>query len=78
MGLVVGVLIAVLLFVVLSFVGTMFNTAMQANAGSGTSPLLWVIVLFIAFLSAFVGNMIVAGAYSLFFSKKYYDSSKMF
>ncbi|NOZ43672.1 MAG: hypothetical protein GXP45_00600 [bacterium] len=40
--------------------------------------MLWIIVLFIGFLSSFIGNMIVAGAYSLFYSKKYYNSSKMF
>jgi len=77
-GLVVGVLIAVLLFVVLSFVGTMFSEAIQWGAWFQSNPLLWIIVLFIGFLSSFIGNMIVAGAYSLFYSKKYYNSSKMF
>ncbi len=70
-GLIVGVLIAVLLFVVLSFIGTMFTDAIQWGTWFTGNPLLWIIVLFIGFLSAFIGNMIVAWAYSVFFSKKY-------
>ena len=77
-GLVVGLLIATLLFVTLSFIGTMFQGAMQGGANFKANPLLRIIVLFIGFLSSFIGNMIVAGAYSVFFSKKYYDSGKMF
>jgi len=76
--LVVWILIAVLLFVVLSFIGTIFDSAIQWWTWFKSNPLLWIIILFIGFLSSFIGNIIVWWAYSVFFNKKYYDSSKMF
>jgi len=77
-GLVVWILIAGLLFVILSFVGGMFTDAIQQQWPQiSVNPLLWLILLFIWFLSSFIGNMIVSGVYSLFFGKKYYDLSKM-
>jgi len=78
-GFIVGVVIAALLFVVLSFVWSMFTESIQQQGPwSSINPLLRVILLFIGFLSSFIGNMIIAGMYNLFFNKKYYDISKMF
>jgi len=77
-GLAIGGIIAALLFVVMSFVGTMFTSAFgqQSQEVASANPLLPIILLFIGFLSTFIGNIAVAGAYSLFYSKKYYDISK--
>lgn len=79
-GLVLGVLIAFLIFLILTFVGSIFTEALAGGGGSltETNPLLPLILIMIAFVSTFIGNMIVAGLYSLFYSRKYYDSSKMF
>lgn len=80
MGLVIGGIIAALLFVVVSFIGGMFTTALgeQSAEFASVNPLLPIILLFIGFISTFVGNISVAGVYSLFYSKKYYDVTKMF
>jgi len=76
---IVWVVIAALLFVVLSFVWSMFTESIQQQGPwFSVNPLLWVILLFIWFLSSFIWNMIIAGMYNLFFNKKYYDISKMF
>jgi len=78
LGFVVGAVISGLLLVVLTFVGTIFTDAVQQQSNNVSNPLLPLLLLFIWFLGSFIGNMIVAWAYSLFFSKKYYNSSKMF
>ena len=77
-GLLVGGVIAALLFVILSFMGGMFTSAFGAQAGSTVNPLLSLVLLFIGFLSTFIGNIAVGGVYSLFYNKKYYNTSKMF
>jgi len=69
--------IAALLFVILSFMGGMFTSAF-GQAGSTVNPLLSLVLLFIGFLSTFIGNIAVGGLYSLFYSRKYYTTSKMF
>jgi hypothetical protein len=58
--------------------GGMFTSAFGAQAGSTVNPLLSLVLLFIGFLSTFIGNIAVGGVYSLFFNKKYYNTSKMF
>lgn len=81
MGLLIGGVISALLFVVLSFMSSMFTAAMGQQTGgldTSASPLLPFILLFIGFISTFIGNLAVGGVYSLFFSRKYYDASKMF
>lgn len=80
MGLVIGGIIAALLFIVVSFIGSMFTSALGAQTAefSSANPLLPLILLFIGFISTFIGNIAVAGVYSLFYSKKYYDVTKMF
>ena len=61
-GLVIGGIIAALLFIVVSFIGNMFTTALGQQAGefSVTNPLLPLILLFIGFISTFIGNIAVA------------------
>jgi hypothetical protein len=79
-GLAIGGIIAALLFVVVSFIGSMFTSALGQGTGelSAVNPLLPIILLFIGFISTFIGNIAVAGVYNLFYSKKYYDVTKMF
>lgn len=77
-GLIIGGIIAALLFVILSFMGGMFTTAFWAQTGTTVNPMLSLILLFIGFLSTFIGNIGVGGIYSLFYSRKYYNTSKMF
>ncbi|AHB41690.1 hypothetical protein P148_SR1C00001G0902 [candidate division SR1 bacterium RAAC1_SR1_1] len=78
-GLIIGGVIAALLFIVTTFIGTMLTSAIsQTGAGSSPNPMLSIILLFIGFLSTFIGNISVAGIYNLFFSKKYYDGTKTF
>jgi len=76
--LVIGGVIAALLFIILSFVGSMFTDALQQSTVSfQTNPLLPLLLLFIGFLWSFVGNIAVGLVYGLFFGKKYYNTSKM-
>ena len=77
-GLAIWGVISALLFVVMSFMGSMFSSALgqQSQEVATANPLLPIILLFIGFLSTFIGNIAVAGAYSLFYSKRYYDISK--
>jgi hypothetical protein len=77
-GILIGGVIAALLFVILSFMGGMFTSAFGAQAGATVNPLLSLILLFIGFLSTFIGNIAVGGVYNLFYNKKYYNTSKMF
>lgn len=77
-GILIGGVIAALLFVILSFMGGMFTSAFGQQAGSNVNPLLSLVLLFIGFLSTFIGNIGVGGIYNLFFNRKYYNTSKMF
>lgn len=76
-GLLIWVLISFLLFLLLSFLGSIFTDALQASEFVTPSPLLPLFMLFIGFLVTVIGNMIVAGLYNLFYSTVYYDSTKM-
>jgi len=77
-GILIGGVIAALLFVILSFMGGMFTSAFGQQAGATVNPMLSLILLFIWFLSTFIGNIAVGGIYSLFYNRKYYNTSKMF
>lgn len=77
-GILIWGVIAALLFVILSFIGGMFTTAFWAQLGTTVNPMLSLILLFIGFLSTFIGNIGIGGIYSLFYSRKYYNTSKMF
>jgi hypothetical protein len=63
----IGTVIAFVIFMILTLLG---------REQLVTNPLLPLILLLIAFLTTFVGNMAVAGTYTLFFSQKYYDLNK--
>lgn len=77
-GLILWWLIAALLFIVTTFIGSMLTSALNQWAGTSSNPMLSIILLFIWFLSTFIGNIAVAWVYNLFFSKKYYDGVKTF
>jgi len=71
--------ISTILFITLSFAWKMFVDAFQQTGDIvRANPILPFLLLFIGFLWTFIWNIWVAGAYNLFFSKKYYDISKMF
>ncbi len=70
--------ISALLFIVTTFVGGMLTSAMSESASVTANPMLSIILLFIGFISTFIGNISIAWVYNLFFSKKYYDGSKTF
>lgn len=74
-----GVITAVL-FMITTFVAQMFSSAMNGAGTGGTTsnPILSIILLVIWFISTFLGNFAVAGAYNLFFSKKYINGSKVY
>lgn len=78
-GLIIGWIISAILFITLSFAWTMFvNAFQQTGEMVRANPILPFLLLFIWFLWTFIWNIWVAWAYNLFFSKKYYDISKMF
>ncbi len=75
--LMIGVLIAFLLFLLLSFLGSIFTDALQIGDFVWPSPLLPLFMLFIGFLITVIGNIIVAALYNVFYSQVYYHSTKM-
>lgn len=79
-GLAIGWIIAALLFVIISFMSSMFTDILQQQQSefTKTNPLLSLVLLFVGFISSFIWNIAVAGIYNLFYGKRYYDSSKMF
>ncbi|MDP2670426.1 MAG: hypothetical protein Q8O99_05925 [bacterium] len=80
LGLIVGVFISFLVFLILLLVGGIVQEALASKiiGADGTNPLLPLILLVIAFLGTFIGCVIMAGIYNLIFTEKYYDMSKMF
>jgi hypothetical protein len=81
-GLGIWWVITAVLFMITTFVWGMFSSAMIWT-GAGTSwttsnPILSIILLFIGFISTFIGNLAVAGMYNLFFSRKYINGSKVY
>ncbi|MEI6426345.1 MAG: hypothetical protein WCO66_03260 [Candidatus Absconditabacteria bacterium] len=80
LGLGIGGIITAVLFMITTFVGGMFSSAMSGagTAGTTSNPILSIILLFIGFISTFIGNLAVAGIYNLFFSRKYINGSKIY
>jgi len=76
-GLLIGILISFMLFLLLSFLGSIFTDALQISEFVSPSPLLPLFMLFIGFLVTVIGNMIVSALYNLFYSEVYYDATKM-
>jgi hypothetical protein len=79
-GLMVWSMIALLLFLVVSFSGSLLTQAIQEQAAefASSNPLLPLMLLFIGFIVTFIGNGIITGLYNLFYNQKYYDATKMF
>lgn len=80
LGLIVGIFIAFLVFVILLLVGGVVQEALAERiiGGDWINPLLPLILLVVAFLGTFIGSVILAWIYNLIFTEKYYDMSKMF
>lgn len=70
-GVVIGFMISLLIFLVIFMLGAETFTDV-ANS------LLPLILILIAFICTFIGNVMVMGSYSLFYGAKYYDFGKMF
>jgi hypothetical protein len=68
LGLVIGMIISFIIFMIVALLG---------GEQFVVNPLLPLILVLIAFLSTFFGNIAVAAAYSLLFNRTYYDVSKM-
>jgi hypothetical protein len=67
-------IISVLLFIILSFVGSTFTESMwQAWWFVNSNPILPLLLLLIGFLSSFIWNLATAGIYGLFFGQRYYN-----
>jgi hypothetical protein len=81
-GLAVGIVVGFLIFIILYMVSGMLTQALQnnvENAGvSAVNPLLPLILIVIAFIATFIGNVMLAWVYNLFYTTKYYDLGKMF
>ena len=76
-GLLVGWVISVLLFIILSFVWSIFTESMwQTWEFAKSNPILPLLLLLIGFVSSFIWNLSIAGVYGLFFNQKYYDTWK--
>lgn len=73
----IGWVIAILLFVILSFVWWVFTDSMsQTWWFSKTNPILPLVILLIGFLSSFIGNIAISGIYNLFFGERYFKTAK--
>lgn len=79
-GIGIGGVITAVLFMITTFVGGMFSSAMVGTGtpGATSNPILSIILLFIGFISTFIGNLAVGGVYNLFFSTKYINGSKIY
>ncbi len=77
---IVGAIIGILMFIILSFVSSIFMKASGITTDTTiyANPLLSFVCLFIGFLSSFIGNFLQVAAYNLFYSKKYYNIGKIF
>lgn len=81
LGLGVGIVIGFLIFIILIMVSGILNPVLQnnaASAGQSLNPLIPLIFVIIAFITTFIGNVVLWWVYNLFYSTKYYDLGKMF
>ncbi len=78
-GLFVGLAIAFFIFIMVMVFGGIFDATIRAAvAGEGTTnPILALIVMIIAFIAAFLWNIMVWITYNLFFNNKYYSLWKI-
>lgn len=80
MGLIIGLIIAFLVFVIT----ILFNTAIQQGVRAissdtqlGGNPVLPLIFMLIAFIANMSGNVLVGVVYNLLYTNKYYDLGKI-
>ena len=76
-GIGVGGMITIILFMITTFMNSIFSSAM-VNTGATINPIISIVLLFIGFVSTFIGNLAIAWIYNLFFSRKYINWSKIF
>lgn len=78
--LIVGVVIAFLIFIILVLIGGMIQQALSDNlAGVGSAnPLLPLILIIVWFIGTFFGTLIITWVFNLIYPDKYYDMGKMF
>lgn len=77
--LVVGVIVALIIFAITILFGNTMNLIIQwlGQVAKDSSPLLWMIMLVIAFLSSMVGNMLIALLYGLMYGWVYPSVGKL-
>lgn len=76
LGIVIGLLLAFLIFIVLKVIGDVF-VQQTNNVQVITNPLFPLILLIVAFVVIFVGNTIKSGLYNVFWSERYVDMTGM-
>ena len=78
--LIIGTVIAFLVFIVLVLVGGIIQEALNGalNWNTVINPLLPLILMVIAFLGTFIGNLIITWVLNMIYTNKYYDMGKMF
>ncbi len=78
--LIIGTVIAFLVFIVLVLVGWIIEQALATSLSWewSVNPLFPLILMVIAFLGTFIGNLILTGTLNLIYTTKYYDMAKMF
>ncbi len=72
-GIIVWLIISGLLFIILTAI---WGSITEVKSTTATNPILPLLLIVSWFLASFIGNLWVAGLYSLFFSKKYFNMSK--
>lgn len=81
LGFAVWILISFLMYIILLMTSSIIDPVLQNNgatAGQPLNPLIPLVFVIIAFVATFLGNLVIAGAYSFFYSTKYYDLGKTF
>ncbi len=76
--LVIWWIISLLVFVVLSFSSGIFSKTFTTGTDISTNPLSWFLLLFIVFITSFIGNFWLLGAFNLFYPQSYKNWSKVF
>lgn len=78
-GIVIGWLLAFLLFIILTLVGGTFTQLLSSDTSVFVgNPLFPLLLLIIAFVVTFVGNILVASLYNAFYSARYRNVGLMF
>ncbi len=77
-GLIIWLMIAFFIFILLMVFWGLFDEAIRSTmwGNASANPVLSLIIMIIAFLAAFLWNVMVWIIYNLFFNNKYYDLGK--